>query len=135
MSKQPKTAENSQMAGSDTLDRSNSNAKLEQLERFREDATGEALTTNTGTRIAEARQLCPEIRLIAQRPRLYIDYSRQLRAIIESGQHPAEDVEKRFRLLTTGQRPVQARAPPAVPSMVAVLAVGHLSAKTTFLPS
>ncbi len=33
----------------------------------------------------------------------------RLRAIIESGQHPAEDVEKRFRLLTTGQRPVQAR--------------------------
>ena len=54
MSKQPKTAdENSQMAGSDTLDRSNSNAKLEQLECFREDATGAALTTNTGTRIAD----------------------------------------------------------------------------------
>ena len=41
----------------------------------------------TGTSIAEARQLCPEIRLIAQRPRLYIDYSRQLRAIIESCIH------------------------------------------------
>lgn len=53
MSKQPKTAEQSQMAGSDTLDRSNSNAKLEQLEQFREDATGEALTTNTGVRIAD----------------------------------------------------------------------------------
>lgn len=53
MSKQPKTAEQSQMAGSDTLDRSNSNAKLEQLEQFREDSTGEALTTNTGVRIAD----------------------------------------------------------------------------------
>ncbi|WP_276486584.1 catalase HPII [Ectopseudomonas mendocina] len=53
MSKQPKSAGNSQMAGSDTLDRSNSNAKLEQLEQFREDATGEALTTNTGVRIAD----------------------------------------------------------------------------------
>lgn len=53
MSKQPKSTEQSQMAGSDTLDRSNSNAKLEQLEQFREDATGEALTTNTGVRIAD----------------------------------------------------------------------------------
>ena len=53
MSKQPNPAEQSQMAGSDTLDRSNSNAKLEQLEQFREDATGEALTTNTGVRIAD----------------------------------------------------------------------------------
>jgi len=46
-----------------------------------------ACGVRTGTRIAEARQLCPEIRLIAQRPRLYIDYSRQLRAIIESCIH------------------------------------------------
>lgn len=53
MSKQPNPADKSQMAGSDTLDRSNSNTKLEQLERFREDATGQALTTNTGTRIAD----------------------------------------------------------------------------------
>lgn len=43
----------SQLAGTDTLDRANSNTKLEQLETFRDDATGEALTTNTGTRIAD----------------------------------------------------------------------------------
>ncbi|MFN3730442.1 MAG: helix-turn-helix transcriptional regulator [Fimbriimonadaceae bacterium] len=30
----------------------------------------------------------------------------RLRALIETGQHPAEDVERRFRLLTTGQRVV-----------------------------
>ena len=33
----------------------------------------------------------------------------RLRALIESGQHPAEDVDKRFRLLTTGHREVQAQ--------------------------
>ena len=43
----------SELAGTDTLDRANRNAKLEQLEAFREDATNEALTTNTGVRIAD----------------------------------------------------------------------------------
>ena len=43
----------SQLAGTDTLDRGNRNAKLDQLDAFREDATGQALTTNTGTRIAD----------------------------------------------------------------------------------
>lgn len=43
----------SEMAGTETQDRQNSNAKLDQLEMFREDATSEALTTNTGTRIAD----------------------------------------------------------------------------------
>lgn len=33
----------------------------------------------------------------------------RLRALIESGQHPAEDVDKRFRLLTTGHRAVAAQ--------------------------
>lgn len=33
----------------------------------------------------------------------------RLRALIESGQHPAEDVERRFRLLSTGHRAVEAR--------------------------
>jgi predicted DNA-binding transcriptional regulator YafY len=31
----------------------------------------------------------------------------RLRALIETGQHPAADVESRFRLLSAGQRPVQ----------------------------
>ena len=43
----------SELAGTDTVDRGNSNKKLEQLERFREDATGQALTTDHGTRIAD----------------------------------------------------------------------------------
>ncbi|HSX71185.1 MAG TPA: catalase, partial [Pseudomonas sp.] len=43
----------SQVAGSNTLDRANSNAKLDQLEEWREDATGEALTSNTGVRVAD----------------------------------------------------------------------------------
>ncbi|MCY1265850.1 Catalase HPII [compost metagenome] len=51
--KEKKSASASQMAGTDTLDRGNGNAKLDQLERFREDATNEALTTNTGARIAD----------------------------------------------------------------------------------
>lgn len=44
----------------------------------------------------------------------------RLRALIESGQHPAEDVEKRFRLLTTGHREVQ-------PQHFEVVATGLLS--------
>ena len=47
------TTTSSQLAGTDTLDRQNDNAKLDQLEAFREDATGEDLTTNTGARIAD----------------------------------------------------------------------------------
>ncbi|MCP8467583.1 catalase HPII [Pseudomonas sp. ZM23] len=43
----------SQMAGTQTIDRSNSSDKQEQLERYREDATDQALTTNTGTRISD----------------------------------------------------------------------------------
>ncbi len=43
----------SEAAGTDTLDRANSNAKLEQLEEFRSDATGAALRTNQGVKIAD----------------------------------------------------------------------------------
>ena len=43
----------SELAGTDTIDRGNSNEKIEQLERYREDSTGEALTTNTNVRIAD----------------------------------------------------------------------------------
>ncbi|WP_137973207.1 catalase HPII [Pseudomonas sp. F(2018)] len=43
----------SEAAGTHTLDRGNSNAKLDQLERWREDATGEALTSNTGVKVAD----------------------------------------------------------------------------------
>ena len=43
----------SQAAGTHTLDRGNSNAKLEQLDTWREDASGEALTSNTGVKVAD----------------------------------------------------------------------------------
>ena len=36
-----------------------------------------------GTGLADARRLCPDIRFVQQRPAVYIDYSRRLRAIIE----------------------------------------------------
>ncbi|EXF43112.1 hydroperoxidase II [Pseudomonas sp. BAY1663] len=41
-----KTPKQSELAGTDTVDRANHNAKLDQLETFRSDATGEALRTN-----------------------------------------------------------------------------------------
>ncbi|MBD9677832.1 catalase HPII [Pseudomonas sp. PDM18] len=47
------TAKKSELAGTQTIDRGNTNEKLEDLERYREDATGEALTTNTNVRIAD----------------------------------------------------------------------------------
>ncbi|MEG5265022.1 catalase HPII [Pseudomonas sp. JDS28PS106] len=43
----------SEMAGTDTLDRGNTNAKLDDLEQFRSDATGQALRTNQGVKIAD----------------------------------------------------------------------------------
>jgi len=54
-SAKPKSSQSgaSEAAGTDTLDRANGNRKLEQLEQFREDDTGHALTTNTGVRIAD----------------------------------------------------------------------------------
>lgn len=43
----------SELAGTDTLDRGNTNAKLDQLEQFRSDATNQALRTNHGVKIAD----------------------------------------------------------------------------------
>lgn len=43
----------SEMAGTDTPDRANTNAKLDSLEDFRSDATGQALRTNQGVKIAD----------------------------------------------------------------------------------
>ena len=49
-----KTApDKSEMAGTDTPDRANTNAKLDSLEEFRSDATGQALRTNQGVKIAD----------------------------------------------------------------------------------
>src|SRR5688572_12917757 len=47
------TVDKSQLAGTDTLDRGNTNAKLESLEQFRSDATEQALRTNQGVKIAD----------------------------------------------------------------------------------
>ncbi|CAB1400053.1 Catalase (EC 1.11.1.6) [Pseudomonas fluorescens] len=43
----------SELAGTDTPDRANTNAKLDSLEEFRSDATGQALRTNQGVKIAD----------------------------------------------------------------------------------
>ncbi|MDB5984849.1 MAG: katE [Pseudomonas sp.] len=43
----------SELAGTDTLDRGNTSAKLESLEPFRSDATGQALRTNQGVKVAD----------------------------------------------------------------------------------
>ena len=43
----------SQAAGTDTLDRSNTNDKLESLEKFRSDATEQALRTNQGVKVSD----------------------------------------------------------------------------------
>lgn len=43
----------SQAAGTQTTDRGNNNAKLDQLETWREDASGQALTSNTGVKVAD----------------------------------------------------------------------------------
>ncbi|GAB7530507.1 catalase HPII [Pseudomonas sp. 3A(2025)] len=43
----------SELAGTDTLDRGNTNAKLDSLDVVRSDATGQALRTNQGVKIAD----------------------------------------------------------------------------------
>jgi catalase len=43
----------SELAGTDTPDRANHNAKVDQLEQFRSDATGQALRTNQGVKISD----------------------------------------------------------------------------------
>ena len=43
----------SQAAGTQTPDKANTNAKLQSLEAVRSDATGQALRTNQGVRIAD----------------------------------------------------------------------------------
>ena len=53
MSTKKPAAPKSALAGTDTLDRSNTNAKLDSLEKFRSDATDQALRTNHGVKIAD----------------------------------------------------------------------------------
>jgi len=52
-SKKPESPKHSQLAGTDTPDRANTNHKLQALEEHRSDATGQALRTNQGVRIAD----------------------------------------------------------------------------------
>ena len=53
MSTKKPATDKSQMAGTDTPDRANTNAKLDSLEKFRSDATGQALRTNQGVKVAD----------------------------------------------------------------------------------
>ncbi|MBA6118194.1 MULTISPECIES: catalase HPII [Pseudomonas] len=52
-SKKTDTSKQSQLAGTTTPDRANTNAKVQSLEDVRSDATGQALRTNQGVRIAD----------------------------------------------------------------------------------
>lgn len=53
MSSKKPSAPKSQLAGTDTLDRGNTNSKLHSLETFRSDATEQALRTNQGVKVAD----------------------------------------------------------------------------------
>ena len=61
----------SQLAGTDTLDRGNTNDKLESLEPFRSDATEQALRTNQGVKIADNQNT---LRVGARGPSLLEDF-------------------------------------------------------------
>ena len=52
-SKKPQAPQPSPVAGTETPDKANTNAKLQSLEAFRSDASGQALRTNQGVRIAD----------------------------------------------------------------------------------
>jgi len=53
MNTQKPKATQSQLAGTDTQDRGNTNDKLQSLEPFRSDATGQALRTNQGVKVVD----------------------------------------------------------------------------------
>ena len=61
----------SEMAGTDTPDRANTNEKLEALETFRSDATGQALRTNHGVKISDNQNT---LRVGARGPSLLEDF-------------------------------------------------------------
>ncbi len=71
MSTEKPTVNKSQLAGTDTLDRGNTNAKLESLEQFRSDATEQALRTNQGVKIADNQNT---LRVGARGPSLLEDF-------------------------------------------------------------
>ena len=53
MSSKKPSLPKSQLAGTDTLDRGNTNSKLQSLETFRSDASEQALRTNQGVKVAD----------------------------------------------------------------------------------
>ncbi|AZD05540.1 Catalase KatE [Pseudomonas chlororaphis] len=53
MSSKKPSAPKSQLAGTETLDRGNTNSKLQSLETFRSDASEQALRTNQGVKVAD----------------------------------------------------------------------------------
>lgn len=61
----------SELAGTDTLDRKNTNAKLQALEAFRSDATGQALRTNQGVKISDNQN---SLKVGARGPSLLEDF-------------------------------------------------------------
>src|SRR5437868_6921877 len=71
MSTKKPTAPKSQMAGTDTLDRGNTNAKLQSLETFRSDATEQALRTNQGVKVVDNKNT---LRVGARGPSLLEDF-------------------------------------------------------------
>ena len=69
--KKPATPAKSELAGTDTLDRGNTNAKLQALDAFRSDATGQALRTNQGVKISDNQNT---LRVGARGPSLLEDF-------------------------------------------------------------
>ena len=69
--KKPATPPKSELAGTDTLDRGNTNAKLQALEEFRSDATGQALRTNQGVKISDNQN---SLKVGARGPSLLEDF-------------------------------------------------------------
>lgn len=72
-----------------------------------------AFGVKTGTLVAEARRLCPGIRFVQARPKLYVDYHHRILNVIESCV-PIDDVmsidEVACRLDRAQQNPSQAQA-------------------------
>ncbi|MBH3426596.1 catalase HPII [Pseudomonas alkylphenolica] len=66
-----KPSKESQLAGTQTPDRANTNAKLQSLEAFRSDATDQALRTNQGVKIADNQN---SLRAGARGPSLLEDF-------------------------------------------------------------
>ncbi|WP_426237094.1 catalase HPII [Pseudomonas sp. TWP3-2] len=71
MSTKKPATDKSQMAGTDAPDRANTNTKLDSLETFRSDATGQALRTNQGVKIADNQN---SLKVGARGPSLLEDF-------------------------------------------------------------